>query len=64
MSLYTNEAGCFVIAHFFNGLEEIYPAHKAQNLTDRPDIFWIVDGDTGEVLYLSPAAETATPAIV
>lgn len=59
MSLYANEAGCAVIAHFFNGEEKIYLAHQIQYLMDRHDVSWIVDGDTGELLYLSSAANTA-----
>lgn len=59
MSLYANEAGCAVIAHFSNGREEIYLAHQLQHLMDRRDILWIVDGDTGELLYLPSAAEDA-----
>lgn len=59
MSLYANEAGCVVIAHFSNGDEKIYPAHQIPPLMDRHDVFWIVDGDTGELLYLSSAAEAA-----
>lgn len=59
MSLYTNEAACTIIAHFSNGEEKIFPAHQIQHLMDRRDVLWIVDGDTGEVLYLSPAANAA-----
>ena len=56
MSLYTNEAGHTIIAHFSYGDEKIYLAHHIQYLMDRQDVFWIVDGDTGEVLYLSSDA--------
>lgn len=59
MSLYANETGCAVIAHFFNEEEKIYLAHQIQYLMDHRDVFWIADGDTGELLYLSSAANTA-----
>lgn len=59
MSLYAHEAGCTVIAHFSNGEEKIYLAHQIQYLMDLHNVFWIVNGDTGELLYLSSAANTA-----
>lgn len=59
MSLYANEAGFAVIAHFSNGEEKIYPAHQLQYLMDLHCVSWIVDGDTGELLHLSSAANTA-----
>lgn len=64
MSLYANEAGFPVIAHFSTGREEIYPAHQMQYLTDHADVFWIVDADTGELLYLSPAVNAELLTIV